>query len=39
MAEEALGIQGFTAEDKRVVAGSRLSAVRGAVFANPYQKV
>lgn len=40
MTEEApLGIQGFTADDKRVVAGSRFSAVRDAVFANPYQKV
>ncbi|MEA2558852.1 MAG: hypothetical protein QOH06_356 [Acidobacteriota bacterium] len=39
MAEEALGIQGFTADDKRVIAGSRFSAVRDAVFANPYQKV
>ena len=35
----ALGIQGFTADDKRVVAGSRFSAVRDALFANPYQKV
>ena len=40
MTEEApLGIQGFTADDKPVVAGSRFSAVRDAVFANPYQKV
>jgi hypothetical protein len=39
MTEEALGIQGFTADDKRVVAGSRFGAVRDAVFANPYQKV
>jgi hypothetical protein len=39
MTEEALGIQGFTADDKRVVAGSRFSVVRDAVFANPYQKV
>src|SRR5712692_1040850 len=37
--EEALGIQGFTADDQRVVAGSRFSVVRDAVFANPYQKV
>jgi hypothetical protein len=35
----ALGIQGFTADDRRVVAGSRFSVVRDAVFANPYQKV
>ena len=39
MTEEALGIQGFIAEDKRVVAGSRFSVVRDAVFANPYQTV
>lgn len=39
MTEEALGIQGFTANDKPVVAGSRFSTVRDAVFANPYQKV
>jgi hypothetical protein len=39
MAEEALGIQGFTADDKPVIAGSRFSVVRDAVFANPYQKV
>lgn len=39
MTEAALGIQGFTAEDRRVVAGSRFSVVRDAVFANPYQKV
>lgn len=39
MTEEALGIQGFTADDKPVVAGSRFSVVRDAVFANPYQKV
>ncbi len=39
MSEEALGIQGFTPDDKRVVAGSRFSVVRDAVFANPYQKV
>jgi len=38
MTEETLGIQGFTANDKRVVAGSRFSTVRDAVFANPYQK-
>jgi hypothetical protein len=34
-----LGIQGFTADDQRVVAGSRFSAVRDAIFANPYQTV
>jgi hypothetical protein len=39
MIEEALGVQGFTADDSRVVAGSRFSAVRNAIFANPYQKV
>ena len=39
MAEDALGIQGFTAEDRRVFAGSRFSDVRAAIFANPYQKV
>src|SRR5437762_14371700 len=39
MAEESLGIQGFTADDRPRVAGSRFSAVRDAVFANPYQKV
>ncbi|MEA2328145.1 MAG: hypothetical protein QOE68_3104 [Thermoanaerobaculia bacterium] len=39
MTEESFGIQGFTADDKRVVAGSRFSVVRDAVFANPYQKV
>jgi len=39
MTEEALGIQGFTANDKRVVACSCFSSVRDAVFANPYQKV
>ncbi|HEX2121310.1 MAG TPA: hypothetical protein VHL59_06690 [Thermoanaerobaculia bacterium] len=33
----ALGAQGFTADDKRVAAGSRFSVVRDAVFANPYQ--
>ncbi len=33
------GMQGFTGGDKRVVAGSRFSVVRDAVFANPYQKV
>ena len=32
-------IEGFTADDKRVVAVSRFSTVRDAVFANPYQKV
>jgi hypothetical protein len=37
--EEAVGMQGFTADDKRVVAGSRFSVVRDAVFANPYQNV
>jgi hypothetical protein len=39
MTEQALGSQGFTAADRRVVAGSRFSVVRDAVFANPYQKV
>jgi hypothetical protein len=39
MTEKAFGIQGFTADDQRVVAGSRFSVVRDAVFANPYQKV
>jgi len=39
MAEDNLGIQEFTAEDRRVVAGSRFSVVRDAIFANPYQKV
>jgi hypothetical protein len=39
MTEATLGIQGFTADDQRVVACSRFSAVRDAVFANPYQKV
>lgn len=39
MNQAALGIQGFTAEDRRVVAGSRFSVVRDAVFANPYQKI
>ena len=36
--EEALGMQGFTAADQRVVAGSRFSVVRDAIFANPYQE-
>jgi hypothetical protein len=35
----SLGIQEFTAEDKRVVAGSRFGVVRDAVFANPYQEL
>lgn len=39
MTEDDLGIQGFTDDDKRVVAGSRFSVVRDALFANPYQKV
>jgi hypothetical protein len=39
MADDSLGIQEFTADDKRVVAGSRFSAVRDAIFANPYQQV
>ena len=39
MTEATFGIQGFTADDQRVPAGSRFSAVRDAVFANPYQKV
>ena len=30
-----LGIQVFTGDDKRVVAGSRISAVRDTIFANP----
>jgi hypothetical protein len=34
-----LGVQGFTADDRRVVAGSRFSVVRDAIFANPYQRV
>lgn len=34
-----LGIQGFTADDRRLGAGSRFSVVRDAIFANPYQKV
>jgi hypothetical protein len=34
-----VGMQGFGADDKDVVAGSRFSVVRDAVFANPYQKV
>ena len=37
--DEVLGIQGFTAADQRVSAGSRFGVVRDAVFANPYQKV
>jgi hypothetical protein len=39
MSEAALGIQSFTAEDRPVVAGSRFSVVRDAIFANPYQPV
>ena len=39
MPGEDLGIQEFTADDKHVVAGSRFSVVRDAIFANPYQKV
>jgi hypothetical protein len=39
MTDQALGIQAFTAEDRRRVAGSRFSVVRDAVFANPYQPV
>lgn len=39
MSEDALGIQGLTAEDRPVAAGSRFSVVRDAIFANPYQKV
>lgn len=35
----ALGIEGLTDADKPVVAGSRFSTVRDAVFANPYQQV
>jgi hypothetical protein len=38
-AKAPLGIEGFTAEDKHVIAGSRFSTVRDAVFANPYQKI
>jgi hypothetical protein len=37
--QSRLGIQAFTDADKRVIAGSRFSVVRDAVFANPYQKV
>jgi len=32
-------MQGFGVDDKHVVAGSRFSVVRDAIFANPYQKV
>lgn len=39
MTDQALGIQGFTADDRRVIAGSRFSVVRDAIFANPYQEV
>lgn len=39
MENNALGIQGFTDGDKPVVAGSRFSVVRDAIFANPYQKI
>ncbi len=39
MADQDLGIQEFTADDKRVFAGSRFSVVRDAIFANPYQQV
>jgi hypothetical protein len=39
MTEATLGMQGVTAEDKPVFAGSRFSVVRDAIFANPYQKV
>lgn len=39
MAKDSLGIQEFTADDKHVVAGSRFSEVRDAIFANPYQQV
>jgi hypothetical protein len=39
MSEDALGIQEFTADDRRVAAGSRFSVVRDAIFANPYQQV
>jgi len=35
----SLGAQSLNDADKPVVAGSRYSAVREAVFANPYQKV
>jgi hypothetical protein len=37
--ESAADMEGYSADDKPVVAGSRFSAVRDAVFANPYQKV
>ena len=37
--EAALGAQSFTDADQPVVAGSRFSTVRDAIFANPYQKV
>lgn len=36
---DALGPQGFSAEDRRVIAPSRFSDVRKAIFDNPYQKV
>jgi hypothetical protein len=39
MTYSALGVQAFTGDDKRVVAGSRFSDVRNTIFANPYQKV
>lgn len=39
MTEATLGMQGVTAEDRPVFAGSRFSVVRDAIFANPYQKV
>ena len=39
MSGNDLGIQGFTADDKPLVAGSRFSVVRDAIFANPYQQV
>lgn len=36
---EPLGIEEFNEADRPVVAGSRFSIVRDAVFANPYQQV
>jgi hypothetical protein len=38
MSSDPYGIQGLTEEDRAFI-GSRFSAVRDAVFANPYQKV
>ena len=39
MSADSLGIQAFTAEDRRPPAGSRFSVVRDALWANPYQQV